>query len=142
MKNYMYEKLKNHIGHDIVCVAYGDINNPDDICIECEDCNEVLISAETYEEEQQENSQEETNTIKNLIKAMCNYAMEFSWTDSETIDALIECGITKQDFIDCGYEDFVEEYFEKDEEKNDADDEISHRWDEAWEKEVERRLKD
>lgn len=54
MKNYMYEKLKNHIGHDIVCVAYGDINNPDDICIECEDCNEVLISAETFEEEKKE----------------------------------------------------------------------------------------
>ena len=52
MKNYMYEKLKNHIGHNIVCVAYGDdYHDPDDICIECEDCNEVLISAETYEEE-------------------------------------------------------------------------------------------
>lgn len=52
MKNYTYEKLKNHIGHDIVCVAYGDIDNPVDICIECEDCNEVLVSAETYEKEE------------------------------------------------------------------------------------------
>lgn len=49
--NMMYELLKNHIGHNIVCVAYGDINDPDDICIECEDCNEVLISAETFEDE-------------------------------------------------------------------------------------------
>lgn len=49
--NRMYELLKNHIGHNIVCVAYGDINNPDDICIECEDCNEVLISAKTFEDE-------------------------------------------------------------------------------------------
>ena len=54
MKNYMYEKLKNHIGHDIVCVAYGDIDNPDDFCIECEDCNEVLVSAETFDEEEEE----------------------------------------------------------------------------------------
>lgn len=53
-KNFMYEKLKNHIGHDIVCVAYGDIDNPCDICIECEDCNEVLISAETFDEEEEE----------------------------------------------------------------------------------------
>lgn len=37
--NWMYEKLKPHIGHDIVCVSYGDINDPVDICIECEDCN-------------------------------------------------------------------------------------------------------
>ena len=47
----IYNALKTHIGHNIVCVAYGDINNPDDICIECEDCNEVLISAETFEDE-------------------------------------------------------------------------------------------
>lgn len=45
----MYEKLKPHIGHNIVCVSYGDKDNPDDICIECEDCNEVLVSAETLE---------------------------------------------------------------------------------------------
>jgi hypothetical protein len=43
----MYEKLKRHIGHAIVCVCYGDPDDPNDICIECEDCNEVLISAET-----------------------------------------------------------------------------------------------
>lgn len=46
--NHMYNKLKNHIGHSIVCVAYGDEKNPADICIECEDCCEVLVSAEDY----------------------------------------------------------------------------------------------
>ena len=46
--NAIYEKLKDHIGHKRVCVAYGDSENPDDICIKCEDCNEVLISAETF----------------------------------------------------------------------------------------------
>ena len=46
----MYDKLKNHIGHNIVCVPYGDIDEPVDICIECEDCNEVLISSETFDE--------------------------------------------------------------------------------------------
>lgn len=51
MDNYLYEKLKNHIGHNIVCVAYGDIDKPVDICIECEDCGEVLISAESFQEE-------------------------------------------------------------------------------------------
>ena len=47
--NFMREKLKPHIGHDIVCVAYGNKENPFDICIECENCGEVLVSAETFE---------------------------------------------------------------------------------------------
>ena len=50
-KNYMYEKLKNHIGHKIVCVTYGYLSNPDDICIECEDCNCVLVSSEDFDDE-------------------------------------------------------------------------------------------
>ena len=36
----------------------------------------------------------------------------------------------------------IDVFCDEDEEKNDADDETSHRWDEAWEKEVERRLED
>ena len=50
--NYIFEKLKNHIGHNIVCVAYGNLNDPMDICIECEDCNEVLISAESFDDKE------------------------------------------------------------------------------------------
>ena len=45
----MYEKLKPHVGHKIACVCYGNADDPWDICIECEDCNEVLVSAETFE---------------------------------------------------------------------------------------------
>lgn len=47
--NYMRNYLRPHIGHHIVCVYYGDGDDPADICIECEDCNEVLISAEDYD---------------------------------------------------------------------------------------------
>lgn len=50
----VYNLLKRHMGHDIVCVAYGDMNNPDVICIECEDCNEVLISSESFDCEVEE----------------------------------------------------------------------------------------
>lgn len=38
--NYLYEKLKAHVGHQIVCVTYGEGEN---IAIECEDCNCVLV---------------------------------------------------------------------------------------------------
>lgn len=51
--NYMFNKLRPHIGHNIVCVSYGDQDNPADICIECEDCYEVLISAEDYDFEEE-----------------------------------------------------------------------------------------
>ena len=53
--NYIRERLKQHLGHAIVCVYYGDMDDPADICIECEDCCEVLISAEDYEFEEEEN---------------------------------------------------------------------------------------
>lgn len=49
--NYLMQKLLEHRGHNIACVSYGDIDNPNDVCIECEDCNCVLISAEYFEVE-------------------------------------------------------------------------------------------
>jgi len=49
-QNWMREKLIGHIGHKIVCVAYGDIDDPRDVCIECETCGCVLVSAENYDE--------------------------------------------------------------------------------------------
>lgn len=51
----MYDKLRPHIGHNIVCVCYSkDGEEPVDICIECEDCGEVLISAETYDNREED----------------------------------------------------------------------------------------
>lgn len=45
----MYNKLKNHIGHAIDCVAYENQN----ISIECLDCNEVLIDYDNPETEEE-----------------------------------------------------------------------------------------
>ena len=42
-----YKELKRHIGHEIVCVQYSATLNdkePQSVAIECETCNEVLIS--------------------------------------------------------------------------------------------------
>lgn len=53
MKNYMWERLETHIGHHIVCVGYGEsMDDLHDICIECEDCGCVLVSAEDYDIEE------------------------------------------------------------------------------------------
>lgn len=48
--NWMQIKLRPHVGHDIVCVYYGDPDDPADVCIECETCGCVLVSAEDYDE--------------------------------------------------------------------------------------------
>ena len=40
----MRKILKPHIGHHIVCVYYGKFEDPHEVCIECEDCNQVLMS--------------------------------------------------------------------------------------------------
>ena len=53
--------------------------------------------------------------VRNLIRAMCEYGLENSWTDNDIIEALIDCGITEQDFIDCGCGDLVKDYFNEEE---------------------------
>lgn len=47
MNTYLFAKLMRHVGHTISCVSYGDMENPVDVCIECEDCCEVLVDPET-----------------------------------------------------------------------------------------------
>lgn len=49
--NWMMEKLYTHVGHDIVCVIYGDSQTPHDVCVECETCGCVLVSGENFEED-------------------------------------------------------------------------------------------
>ncbi len=51
MNNWMTKNLLPHVGHEISCVAYGDGDDPDDVCIECEDCCSVLVSAEDFNQD-------------------------------------------------------------------------------------------
>lgn len=41
MGAHSFEDLINHIGHDIVCVTYGD--PPINVAIECETCHDVPL---------------------------------------------------------------------------------------------------
>lgn len=54
------------------------------------------------------------NVIKNLIDAVVEYGQSANWDDSEIIDTLVDCGITEENFNDCGYGEFVREYFAND----------------------------
>lgn len=51
MNNWMAKKLLPHVGHEISCVTYGDSEDPADVCIECEDCCSMLVSAEDFNED-------------------------------------------------------------------------------------------
>lgn len=46
--NYLWEKLKKHVGHRVEIVTYGNENDPVDVCLECEDCGEVILDVEQY----------------------------------------------------------------------------------------------
>ena len=46
--NLLWEILLVHRGHSVCIASYGPSDNPVAVCLECEDCNEVIIDAEIY----------------------------------------------------------------------------------------------
>lgn len=48
MNMILRNELKRHRGHKVNIVSYGNWDNPEDICLKCEDCGEVILDAEIY----------------------------------------------------------------------------------------------
>ena len=48
MNMILWNELKKHRGHKVNIVSYGNWDNPANICLECEDCGEVVLDAEIY----------------------------------------------------------------------------------------------
>lgn len=44
----LWNLLLKHRGHNVGIVSYGDPGDPADVCLECEDCGEVILDAELY----------------------------------------------------------------------------------------------
>lgn len=44
----LWNELLAHRGHNIRIVSYGDPDDPVDVCLECEDCGEVILDAGIY----------------------------------------------------------------------------------------------
>ena len=44
----LWDLLLKHRNHDVAIVTYGDPDAPADVCLECEDCGEVVLDAELY----------------------------------------------------------------------------------------------
>ena len=53
------------------------------------------------------------DVVVNLIDAMAAYGMGNNWSDGEIIYALIDCGVTKEDFKRTEHWDFVKSFFEE-----------------------------
>lgn len=77
-----------------------------------EDCNDNLDREIEVHLFDQMNFKKDV--VHNLIDAMSAYALEFGWTDRDFMDALVGCGVTKEDFVQSGYKEFAEMYFEED----------------------------
>lgn len=48
MNELLWNILKEHFGHKVEIVIYGDVNNPASITLEDMDTNEVILDAEIY----------------------------------------------------------------------------------------------
>ena len=46
-----FKRLKEHVGHDIECVTYGNDGVTWNVAIECKTCNEVLMDFDATEDE-------------------------------------------------------------------------------------------
>lgn len=44
----LWDVLLAHRGHNVQIVIYGDSEDPADVCLECEDCGEMILDAEIY----------------------------------------------------------------------------------------------
>lgn len=44
----MEQIKKKHRGHHVSIVSYGGWDDPKNISLECEDCNEIILDAELY----------------------------------------------------------------------------------------------
>ena len=47
-ENMLWDLLLKHKNHDVTIVTYGDPDAPADVCLECEDCGEVVLDAGLY----------------------------------------------------------------------------------------------
>ena len=41
--SHQYDKIRDHVGHEVVCVSYGGGVN---VAVECETCGVVIIDAD------------------------------------------------------------------------------------------------
>ena len=44
----LWNILFKHRGHKVEIATYGDWTDPVDMCLECLDCNEVILDGEIY----------------------------------------------------------------------------------------------
>jgi len=44
----LWDRLKSHFGHHVVIACYGDVDDPANVSLECEDCGCIILDAGLY----------------------------------------------------------------------------------------------
>ena len=69
------EKLEPHVGHQVVCVGYGD-GEIANVSIECEDCNEVLFDLDAPNDAENDEEEMTDEEIANALDEASNVLEE------------------------------------------------------------------
>jgi len=88
------KKLREHKNHDIVVSLFGDKEDPDDISIVCEDCNEVLYYRNNPRVEDPDPADDETETgadFETLLKHAECYGVKVRTRKDRAALLCIDC---------------------------------------------------
>jgi hypothetical protein len=127
MAAYSYEDLKRHVGHDIHCVSYAQSyefeDDPENISVECWDCNEVLMDYDRDQEKEglitvAETASHFLEKVMSLVESLNGFimlgythGMELeegeNWGEEmyELHKALIDANVLYKPVCNCRYKD-------------------------------------
>ena len=72
-KNLLRERMLAHFGHNVVIAAYGDLDDPENVALECEDCGCVIFDDGAYDLCEAAKEEEEANVQETLGKTYIHY---------------------------------------------------------------------
>ena len=90
MGAYSFEEIRDHIGHDLECVRYGQNDKCVNVSIECITCGEVLIDLHPNEYLAKEKDNDLTCPECKNDSSDAEY--EILREDDKTVFHCIECG--------------------------------------------------
>lgn len=82
--NIKYQILKEHWGHTIEIAYYGPVDDPHEVCVECEDCNTILYT------EPKDNEDEESKPVKKSSKPKVVFESVQKMSKLKSMKALVE----------------------------------------------------
>jgi len=81
-----YDGILSHLGHKIVVAYYGEMPEPVNVAIECEDCHEVIVNCDHEEHRREEGDQQEAAgldqyDLERCVCTLCDHLDDFEDLD-------------------------------------------------------------